>query len=494
MAAAAASSAVGGAPSTLYVGNLDPDITEAHLYDRFNSIGTVLSTRVCLDAVTRRSLGYAYVTYQHREDAAAALEELNYEDINGRACHIRLLQRDPSIRRSGAGSIFIRNLDKSITSRQLFDTLSDFGEIIFCNLAMDENRHSKGYALVCYETEESACSVVELVDGKIIKAGVPVQVGRFVSGRKQREATASRDTKRFTSIYVKNIPKKLNEEALKAKFSEFGTIISARLPVRNENEESLGFGFVNYEAPEAAAAAVERCNGEMLEGSEQPLYAGRAMKKRERDRLFKQEFEEFEVLEVERQRHVRQSMMQTQYQPFPRQQRQPRQPKAHATHSIDRDALLQATPEQQRQMLGEALFPRIQQLYSTENIAPKLTGMLLELDNAELINLIEDPADLQQRVGEAYKAYKAYLERNRVEARRNAAAAEVADKTAERTLPLAGSVCCICNDHPPTHVLVPCGHVCLCLDPACVEPFLQKRQSTCPLCRADFDGVHRIYL
>ncbi|CAO2035663.1 unnamed protein product [Urochloa humidicola] len=71
-------------------------------------------------------------------------------------------------------------------------------------------------------------------------------------------------------------------------------------------------------------------------------------------------------------------------------------------------ALANTTPEEQRLILGERLYPLVQQLEPYQ--APKVTGMLLELDQTEILHLLVSPEALKSRVAEAMTVlWKAYF-------------------------------------------------------------------------------------
>ncbi|EDL30382.1 mCG5546, isoform CRA_a, partial [Mus musculus] len=280
--------------ASLYVGDLHSDVTEAMLYEKFSPAGPVLSIRVCRDMITRRSLGYAYVNFQQPADAERALDTMNFDVMKGKPIRIMWSQRDPSLRKSGVGNVFIKNLDKSIDNKALYDTFSAFGNILSCKVVCDENG-SKGYAFVHFETQEAADKAIEKMNGMLLNDR-KVFVGRFKS-RKEREAELGAKAKEFTNVYIKNFGEEVDDGNLKELFSQFGKTLSVKV-MRDSSGKSKGFGFVSYEKHEDANKAVEEMNGKEMSGK--AIFVGRAQKKVERQAELKRKFEQLKQERISR--------------------------------------------------------------------------------------------------------------------------------------------------------------------------------------------------
>ncbi|XP_011074396.1 polyadenylate-binding protein 8-like [Sesamum indicum] len=282
----AAAAAAGQFMSTsLYVGDLDLNVTDSQLYDLFNQVGQVVSVRVCRDLSTRRSLGYGYVNYSNPQDAARALEVLNFTPLNNKSIRVMYSHRDPSIRKSGTANIFIKNLDKTIDNKALHDTFSSFGNILSCKIATDPNGQSKGYGFVQFDSEDAAQSAIDKLNGMLIN-DKQVYVGHFL--RKQERETALHKTK-FNNVYVKNLAESTTDDDLKKIFGEYGAITSS-VVMRDADGKSKCFGFVNFENADDAAKAVEALNGKKVDDKE--WYVGKAQKKLEREQELKSRFEQ----------------------------------------------------------------------------------------------------------------------------------------------------------------------------------------------------------
>jgi polyadenylate-binding protein len=227
-------------------------------------------------------LGYAYVNFHNVQDAERALDTMNFTEIKGRPCRIMWSQRDPSLRKSGVGNVFVKNLAPSVDNKALFDTFSVFGNILSCKVATDEAGNSKGYGYVHYETAEAAQDAIQKFNGNFID-DMEVYVGPFV--RRQERGQNS-----WTNLYVKMFPASWNEDNLKTLFGEFGSLASVAIS-KDGDGKSKSFGFVNFVDHEAAESAVKALHGKSVEdpvtGTTTELYVSRAQKKLERTREIK---------------------------------------------------------------------------------------------------------------------------------------------------------------------------------------------------------------
>jgi len=273
--------------TSLYVGDLGLDITEGNLFELFNTVGPVASIRVCRDTVTRRSLGYAYVNFHSPHDAERALDTLNNTNLRGRPIRVMWSQRDPSVRKSGVGNIFIKNLDKTIDHKALYDTFSDFGNILSCKVALDEKGASKGYGFVHYETQTMADEAIQKVNGCTIgNSPLIVFVGKFISKKERQQQNAQN----FTNVFVKNLNLNATYEDVEGLFSKYGKITSGVL-MKTEEGKPKGFGFFNFENHEAANKAVEELNN--TEFKDKIIYVARAQKKSERKQELQQTYRSY---------------------------------------------------------------------------------------------------------------------------------------------------------------------------------------------------------
>lgn len=69
----------------LFVGSLAYSVRDDELAEFFASVGTVESAKVIMDRETNRSKGFGFVEMSSDEEAKAAIEKLNNQELAGRA-------------------------------------------------------------------------------------------------------------------------------------------------------------------------------------------------------------------------------------------------------------------------------------------------------------------------------------------------------------------------------------------------------------------------
>jgi len=81
-------------------------------------------------------------------------------------------------------------------------------------------------------------------------------------------------------LYVGNLTYSVNDDSLQQYFSEFGTIVSAKIIMDRDSGRSKGFGFVEMSSDAEAQAAINGMNGKVIDGRGMTVNEARPMEPR----------------------------------------------------------------------------------------------------------------------------------------------------------------------------------------------------------------------
>jgi RNA recognition motif-containing protein len=81
------------------------------------------------------------------------------------------------------------------------------------------------------------------------------------------------------NIYVGNLDYRVNEKDLNEVFSEYGTVISAKIIMDKYNGRSKGFGFVEMENEDEANKAIQKLDGTTIENRQITVNEAKPRKK-----------------------------------------------------------------------------------------------------------------------------------------------------------------------------------------------------------------------
>lgn len=86
--------------TNIYVGNLSYDASEDDIRDAFAALGETGDVKIIRDRYTGRSRGFAFVEMPNSDEASAAIEALNEQEIAGRRVIVNEARPKPERRES----------------------------------------------------------------------------------------------------------------------------------------------------------------------------------------------------------------------------------------------------------------------------------------------------------------------------------------------------------------------------------------------------------
>ncbi|KAK1258990.1 Polyadenylate-binding protein 5 [Acorus gramineus] len=420
--------------TNVYVKNLAETITDEEMKSIFGKYGLINSAVVMRDA-NGNSRGFGFINFQNPDDAASAVENLNGSTFGDKVLYVgkaqRKVEREAELKakfeqernskfeKLQGANLYLKNLDDNINDEKLKELFSEFGTITSCKVMLDPHGQSRGSGFVAFSTPDEASRAVNEMNGKMI-------------GRKP--------------LYVAVAQRKEERKArLQAQFSQF------RAP--GVMTPAIPSGVPGYHPGTPRLGPPQLYYGQGTPGLMPPQPAGYGFQQQLMPGIRPGVNPNFMMpYHLQRQGQPGQRMgvrrggpsqqMQQQQQMVQRNANQGYRYMSNSRNGMDPAAMLpqglmspmmpmpmdiagmpvvpmdanrpsslslasalaSATPERQRVILGEQLFPLVDRL--EHDNAGKVTGMLLEMDQTEVLHLIESPDALKKKVAEAMEVLR----------------------------------------------------------------------------------------
>merc|ERR1711934_790151 len=75
---------------TLYVGGLEENVDEPILQSAFIPFGDIVDVNIPIEQTTQKHRGFGFITFEEREDAKAAIENMNNSELYGRVMRVNI--------------------------------------------------------------------------------------------------------------------------------------------------------------------------------------------------------------------------------------------------------------------------------------------------------------------------------------------------------------------------------------------------------------------
>lgn len=112
-------------------------------------------TKVVRDKNTKKSMGYGFVKFVEESDAMNAIEKMNGYAIGHKNLKVSVA-RPPSLEIRNC-KLYVTNLPKDYSEREVIALFKEFGEIIECRVLKDRNsKVNKGVAFVQFNVKAQA--------------------------------------------------------------------------------------------------------------------------------------------------------------------------------------------------------------------------------------------------------------------------------------------------------------------------------------------------
>lgn len=178
----------------------------------------------------------------------------------------------------------VKNLDKSITSKQLIEECKKYGNIISCFVRKEEVNNSfesLGYGYVQFERKEDGDKFLEDMNGKEL-CNKKISIDKFVPYRQREHHN--------TNVYIKQFADDMDQASIEKfideQFAAFGKILLRG--VYKDKTSGKFYAFASFETEKGAAECIQKMNNYKFSDTSF-LYVGAAQSKSSRRQMLRKQ-------------------------------------------------------------------------------------------------------------------------------------------------------------------------------------------------------------
>jgi len=283
---------------TLWVGDLLHWMDETYLHTCFSHTNEVSSVKVIRNKQTCQSEGYGFVEFLSRSAAEEALQSFSGVTMPNAEQPFRLNWASFSTGEKRASengpdlSIFVGDLAPDVSDAVLLETFAGrYPSVKGAKVVIDSNTgRSKGYGFVRFGDENERSRAMTEMNGAFcssrqMRVGIatPKRAAAYgqqngsqaltLAGGHGGNGSMSDGESNNSTIFVGGLDADVTEEDLMQPFSDFGEVVSVKIPV------GKGCGFVQFANRQSAEEAIGNLNGTVIGKNTVRLSWGRSPNK-----------------------------------------------------------------------------------------------------------------------------------------------------------------------------------------------------------------------
>ncbi|KAI9810282.1 MAG: hypothetical protein M1827_006332 [Pycnora praestabilis] len=282
----------------LYVGGLDPRVTEDVLRQIFETTGHVQNVKIIPDknvgAEQSKGFNYGFIEYDDPAAAERAMATLNGRRVHQAEIRVNWAYQSNTSNKEDTSNhfhIFVGDLSNEVNDEVLLQAFSAFGSVSEARVMWDmKTGRSRGYGFVAFRERQDAEKALSSMDGewlgsRAIRCNWANQKGQpSISQQQAMAAMGMTPTTPYghhhfpthgvqsydmivqqtpqwqTTCYVGNLTPYTTQNDLVPLFQNFGYVVETRF------QSDRGFAFVKMDTHENAAMAICQLSGYNVNG------------------------------------------------------------------------------------------------------------------------------------------------------------------------------------------------------------------------------------